>query len=285
MPKHNPMDDACRHAIYLDKNIVRFFRNFKAGAPMNEEPAFPRMIDAGLYDGLGTLLPLGVYWWERVMGQSYTMYSIGLAFDFFPAWRLLAPDAEMKAYMNLMQMDRYPDTQKAWRDYLHDRADPKYKSAYPSAVLPDYMITADGEIVPDKDYSVPFDPRPFQPRFGGGVQHVDDLNDPVLAHLATPGGADEFAILNDAAAAEEDRRSGLDILDRLEAEDESNEVRYWYHPESDSLFTTQPGEDRPGDPLVEQLTEEEYASVRDRMSEKTTADDLAFDDPPDFDIL
>ncbi|USN16667.1 hypothetical protein FANBOY_00600 [Brevundimonas phage vB_BgoS-Fanboy] len=43
---------------------------------------------------------------------------------------------------------------------------------------------------------------------------------------------------------------------------EEPQTHYWYHPESDSLFTTAPGEAFPGDPLVEHIDADIYADLK-----------------------
>ncbi len=43
---------------------------------------------------------------------------------------------------------------------------------------------------------------------------------------------------------------------------EEPQTHYWYHPESDSLFTTAPGEAFPGDPLVEHIDADVYADLK-----------------------
>lgn len=44
------------------------------------------------------------------------------------------------------------------------------------------------------------------------------------------------------------------------------EVHMWYHPESGSLFTTEPGEAFPTDGLVEHLDEASYAKIKARIA-------------------
>ena len=167
MPKYNVLDDPGRHMLYLDNATVRFLKAFKPGATLNEDPVYPRMIEAGFYDGLGTLLPLGVYWYERVQAQTLQFWSLASCFDFIPLSRLSVPDAELKAYIHCLQLDKYEESAKAFRDYLRDRAMTGWEQEY---FLPDYMINGDGEIIPDdnavRDTRPGFDPAKFRPRWG-----------------------------------------------------------------------------------------------------------------------
>lgn len=44
------------------------------------------------------------------------------------------------------------------------------------------------------------------------------------------------------------------------------EVHMWYHPESGSLFTTEPGEEFPADGLVEHLDKDSYDKIKARTA-------------------
>lgn len=178
MPKYDTvLDDPRRHSLFFDQATLRFLRAFKPGATMNTEPAYPRMVQAGFYDGLGTLLPLGVYWFERVQSQGYQLWSIASCFDFIPLSRLSNPDDEINAYMHCLQFDRYADSGKAFRDYIRLRAMPDYQQEF---FLPDYMITGDGEVIPAevvRDTRPGFNPAKFRPRIGselGGEEMPGD---------------------------------------------------------------------------------------------------------------
>lgn len=48
-------------------------------------------------------------------------------------------------------------------------------------------------------------------------------------------------------------------------------MRYWYHPESDSLFTTPDSEDA-GDPQVDEITEADYRRIQWRQEDAKWAD-------------
>lgn len=165
MPKHNPLDDPGRHALYLDRACIKFLRDLKAGAPMNTDPAYPRMIMAGFYDGLGTLLPLGAYWWERVHSQSMNFWLLASCFDFFDSGYLDNPDEQLRTYMHCLQLDRYPDSLKAFNDYRKLRRNPDYEVKFS---LPNYMIDGDGVIID-------LEANPFAPRMGGWWEEGDQV--------------------------------------------------------------------------------------------------------------
>ena len=171
LPKYDPMlDDPRRHSLYFDRAVIRFFKQFKAGVPLNEEPAYVRMIQCGFYDGLGTMLPLGVYWHERIISQSFQLWSIKSCFDMFPYERLVNwySDDQLRAYHHALQIDRYNDSAKAFLDYLKLRSDPEYVVEHE---LPSYMIDGDGLII---DY--PKD-DPFRPKMGGWWTDADRQRD------------------------------------------------------------------------------------------------------------
>lgn len=177
VPRFDPMSDPRQYDLFFVPVVVRFLRMFKAGVPMNEEPAYPRMIRAGFYDGLGTLLPLGVYWQEKIAGASFTGFPMDVCFDIFPFERLRnwSVDDEIKAYAECLQVDRFEDSLFAFSVYLKMRGNPAY---LPKHQLPNYMIDGDGLII---DY--PKD-DPLRPRHGGWWEHRD---------VATPL-ADEWEI-------------------------------------------------------------------------------------------
>lgn len=169
LPRYDPMtDDPRRHSLYFDRATIKFFRSFKPGinAGLNEEPAFPRMIRAGFYDGLGTLLPLGVYWYERINAQSYQMWPIAMCWDVIPYERIVNwhTDDELHTYYRALQIDKYEDSAKAFRDYLKMRADPSYETRYE---LPNYMIDGDGVIIDNPPSN------PFRARMGGWFEDRD----------------------------------------------------------------------------------------------------------------
>jgi hypothetical protein len=47
-----------------------------------------------------------------------------------------------------------------------------------------------------------------------------------------------------------------------------SKIRYWYHPESDSLWTSNVDEIARGDGLVEELSKEEYEAIQDKQELK-----------------
>ena len=162
-------DDPRKHQVYFQRSVVRFFKRYKPGMPegLNEEPAYPRMIQCGFYDGIGTLLPLGVYWFERINSQSFQMWSMDSCWDFIPYDRLVNwhSDDELHAYYRALQIDIYSDSARAFLDYVKLRADPAYK---PSYELPSYMIDSDGVVI--EDSAVPY---PMRPRMGGWWEDRD----------------------------------------------------------------------------------------------------------------
>ncbi len=178
LPTYDPMSDPRRYDLYLIPSVVRFLRQFKPGAALNTEPGFVTVVRAGMYDGLGTLLPLGVYWYERVLSSTYQAWSMASCFDMIPFDRLQNwhEDDELREYARILQVTRFQDAMNAFYDYLQMRADPSYSSSYS---LPTYMIDGDGLIVEIKPDA------PFLPRFSGWWEPSD---------LAAPVADDEFDI-------------------------------------------------------------------------------------------
>lgn len=56
-------------------------------------------------------------------------------------------------------------------------------------------------------------------------------------------------------------------------EGEKPQTHYWYHPESDSLFSTAPGEEFPGDPLVEHIDAEKFHELETLQTKDAENDD------------
>lgn len=166
IPRYDPMSDPREYDLFFNPVVIRFFRQFKAGVPMNEEPAYARMIRAGFYDGLGTMLPLGAYWQKKIAGRSFTGYRMDVCFDIFSFDRLRnwAVDDELRAYVECLQVDRFEDSLQAFINYLAMRGNPSYVCQHE---LPDYMVDADGLIIdcPKDD--------PFRPHHGGWWEHSD----------------------------------------------------------------------------------------------------------------
>lgn len=178
LPTYDPMSDPRRYDLYLIPSVVRFLRQFRPGhGALNQEPGFVTVVRAGFYDGLGTLLPLGVYWYERVLSSTYQAWSMASCFDMIPFARLQNwhADDELSEYVRILQVTRFQDASNAFYDYLQMRADPSYSTTHS---MPGYMIDGDGLIVETKD-------DPLTPRHGGWWEHSD---------LAAPIEDDEFDI-------------------------------------------------------------------------------------------
>lgn len=171
------MTDDCRAMpLYLDRPTLRFFQNLsKHNFPDSE--VMVRMLEAEFYDGLGSLLPLGVYWYERVTKQSFQLWRIDSCFDFIPVERLRKPDRALRLYIECLQITKYPDTAKAFKDYLAMRAKPGY-TPNPKYALPKYVYWFHGGSVkvhgPGNTGS--FKPDLHRARIGGLSSDVEELD-------------------------------------------------------------------------------------------------------------
>lgn len=134
-------DDPRRHGLYMDRRTRRFLERF--GKTEDYDPHSLTLLEAGMYDGLGTLLPLGAYWYDLVTSSSINMFSIGRCFDVFSAERLKENDPALRVYQRIFQLHRYSDSMAAYEDYVKDRQSPKYKKVKYS--LPDKMYYSVGQ--------------------------------------------------------------------------------------------------------------------------------------------
>lgn len=164
IPKYNSLlDDPRRHALYLDQRMLAWLRGFP-DTPDVLVPVAARAVEADFYDGLGTLLPLGVYWHLRAKSQSFQMWSMASCFDFIAVARLIDPDETLRAYMACLQMPHRDDDMRAFKDYVKLRQEPDYWTAHcysEKFTLPDFCINGLGEVInetpaehPEDDFSM-----------------------------------------------------------------------------------------------------------------------------------
>lgn len=171
VPRYDPLsDDPGHYALYMESRAMQWLRSFPAVPPVLE-PVWKRMLDADFYDGMGSLVPLGAHWWERLKHQGYNFWLLKDVFGMFPASRLRQPDAQMQAYMDIFQLGKYPDNKVAFREYLKVRTEP------PEFEIGDYLITSDGEVI-DCGARVKIDQvwvNAMTPKFGGEDDGFDIL--------------------------------------------------------------------------------------------------------------
>lgn len=258
-----------------------------------------------------TLTTIGqaVFFYFSTMG-GFSYASIPMLLDLWPLSSLTKANPKATAFLELFR-SAWNDTEV--KEYLAAR---KEEIRY-TGLKPDTENPLSGRLVKDSPHADLF----LTPAVGEepdfSVAHVDDLNDPVLKHLATPEGAAEFAKANDAMYSREDEIAAIaekalpvspfetikceycegTRLDPFEdgqpcpvcLERETMPARYFYHPESSSLFVSHDPNYTPGDGLVEEVTEEQAKEIKARLEAEEA--DLGLkpvvlaapvDDEPDF---
>lgn len=170
LPVYDMMnDDPRRHGLYLDKRARQFLLEFDRLTD-TYTPFSVVMTEAGLYDGLGTLLPLGAYWYDLVHASSVNMFSLGRCFDMFSVEQLTGKGGsfccDINVYKRLVQLHRYEDSMLAFETYVEQRKSPKYnKRKY---TPPEYMyVLREGKVVQHAvsgmSLSVGLDPAKWTP--------------------------------------------------------------------------------------------------------------------------
>lgn len=134
------MDNPARHALYMEHRALMWLRSFPS-VPGVAEPIGVRMLEADLYDGLGSLLPLGAYWWEKLQKQSYNFWPVIDVFGMFTTEQLKNPTKAVKTYIALFQLNKYEDNVAAFNTYL------KQRGVGPDFEIGNYSISGDGEII------------------------------------------------------------------------------------------------------------------------------------------
>ena len=154
-------DDPRRHGLYLDKRARSFLKDFtKLSDTYN--PYSVVMLEAGLYDGLGTLLPLGAYWYDMVHASEVNMFSVGRCFDVFSVEQLTG---DLDVYKRMVQLHRYEDSELAFQSYVEQRKRKTYTKV--KYAVPDYMYVLRAGQITQMPVGVPtakgLDPAKYRP--------------------------------------------------------------------------------------------------------------------------
>lgn len=158
VPKYDSMfDDPRNHPIYMDQRALGWLRSWPDVDPVLV-PVVERMIDADIYDGLGTFLPFGVFLNERIAKYGFNFWMMHTVFDCFSVDQLESQDKQIVTVKQMFNLHRYADSAKAFRDYLSDRR--QNGQVQPLTTLEG--ATTD-DVVPDA----------WKPRFGGGDEEFD----------------------------------------------------------------------------------------------------------------
>jgi hypothetical protein len=268
------MSDLGHHIVYLEIRSSKYLEHWP-NVPEVYKPVAARLELAGVLTPGGGLTRAGEWLvFDIQSGLSNPLITLKGVLDLWPAEMLRNRDEKAEKFLNLFKL--------AWNDpevrsYLSWRLDDNAKDR----IRPDTVHVLTGKRADEYPALVnllPFDiPADFDwPEEGKGDGFDFDFSDPEPAACVPaieppqPTAADNCEYCEGTKI---DPFEGGPCPQCSEAHDEE-QTRYYYHPESNCLFTSNDANMDERDPLVEEVSAEQYAEIEQRLKDEEDWDIL-----------